>query len=692
MKKNFTVAFVAFLLLASMSLKAQLSQAYYSKASGDLHNLSTWGPYSDGSGTPPDDFGPDKFFNLENRGSDYYLTGDWTLQGHLKIPFTSRLHINGFSLTIAIMDEDNGFLAGSTTSNLTVSTLKPGASYLHFYPGMNQLNNLTIIRNGGRENRVEVLIMYIEIYNTLNVVSGVLYSPPPVAFILRSTATNTARVTPVGGVLETNFYVERFIPARRAWRILSAPTSTEFGSTRTSTINYAWQEGSNNTFWLSDPHPGYGTHITGGSAADGFDQNPGAGYSIKYYNNATDTWNNQLNTNATPISGTAWMLFVRGNRSFPLGSNTVPPASTVLRSFGTLNTGDQVFNINATGFTAVPNPFASPVNFITMTKSNVQNSFWVWDPKMGGPNGVGAYVNISFNGTSWDLTPASVSPESMIIQNGQGFLVKTTSPAPGQLTIKESDKTLTPNMDVFRTQGNPSGLRINLQEMNYDGTASVLDEVFSSYSSNFSEKIDDMDASKLANIQENLAIVHDDQLLMVERRPSLHQNDEIEMKLWNTKQQAYILQFNPQNLSTTIPAWLVDNYLETVTEVPLDKISNFDFSINNDGSSGASDRFKVVLSSKKPELLNNLFTQSIRVYPNPVEGRNINLQFLNTPAGRYQLKVVNSLGQVVYKKNIDHRAGINSEKLLLDESISKGVYQLQIGNEKTKASFKLLIH
>jgi len=279
-----------------------------------------------------------------------------------------------------------------------------------------------------------------------------------------------------------------------------------------------------------------------------------------------------------------------------------------------------------------------------------------------------------------------------LIQNGQGFLVKTSSAAPGQLTIKESDKTFTPNMDVFRTARNASSIRINLQAVNDDGTTSLLDEVFSSYGGSFSAKVDNMDASKMPNIEENLAIVNGDQLLMVERRPGLLEEDMIQLKMWNAKQKTYLLEFTPQNLSSALSAWVVDNYLQTVTPLPLDKVSNIHFTVTADGASGASDRFKIVMSSKKPQLLSNFLTQGIRIYPNPVEGRNVNLQFTNTPEGRYQLKVINNLGQVVYKKDIDHKAGVNTQQLKLDETLSKGVYQLQVGNEKSKASIKLVVN
>ena len=60
----------------------------------------------------------------------------------------------------------------------------------------------------------------------------------------------------------------------------------------------------------------------------------------------------------------------------------------------------------------IPNPFASPINFAIHTRSNVQNNFYLWDPKLGGLKGVGGYVLLSYNENGYTVTSAAVSPES----------------------------------------------------------------------------------------------------------------------------------------------------------------------------------------------------------------------------------------------------------------------------------------
>src|SRR5690606_13380324 len=102
------------------------------------------------------------------------------------------------------------------------------------------------------------------------------------------------------------------------------------------------------------------------------------------------------------------------------------------------------------------------------------------------------------------------------------------------------------------------GLRINLQTINDSGT-NILDEVFTSYSRNFSSGIDDMDAIKMPNVLENLAIIRQGQSLMVDRRsPVSEHGDTLYLNLSNTTQRSYILEFNPIDLTDVVSAAIED--------------------------------------------------------------------------------------------------------------------------------------
>ncbi len=576
---------------------------YYTKASGDLHNLATWGINPDGSGSSPADFGAGATFQLANRGNVYTMTADWAVQGIISIPAGSELQINGNTLSLTNRI-GAGTLSGSTASNLVVLP-STDAVTLNFTPASNDLNNLTIDAGGSA-----ILGSALDVYGTVDVAGTFTTGAAATALLtFKSTAAKTARLAPVtGNIVEGFVRTERYIPARRAWRLMNSPLNG------TVSIFDSWQESRTNASPDPNPFPGYGTHITGGPVADGFDQNPGAASSIKRYNNPTNTWDPLPNT-ISELPNLPTMIFIRGDRGIPLGGRAVPPTPTTLRHTGQLNVGEVNSFVFATGFSAVRNPYQSPVNFATLTLNNVQNNFYLWDPKLDGANGVGAFVLLSYNGSTYDVVPAAASPVSQYIQTGQSFMVRTISQGiPGSVVFKESDKSSTPDMNVFRTAktgkkatvtptgifANPTAgqsLRVSIQRIGSNGKAGLLDEVLLSYNDRYANSLDQNDGVKLANPKENLALLRNGEALMMERRALPKTNDVLQLKLWNLSAGQYALAFSAANLAKAgMKAVLEDSYLKTTRPVRLDKPFTLSFAITNDAASARADRFRLNLS------------------------------------------------------------------------------------------------
>jgi hypothetical protein len=80
----------------------------------------------------------------------------------------------------------------------------------------------------------------------------------------------------------------------------------------------------------------------------------------------------------------------------------------------------------------------------------------------------------------------------------------------------------------------------------------------------------------------------------------------------------------------------------------------------------------------------------IKAYPNPVINGNVNLQFENSAAGMYRVELLNSAGQVVLRRNIQHAGGSLSQKLDLERRLPAGIYQLRITGKDTRTTIKLL--
>ncbi len=69
---------------------------------------------------------------------------------------------------------------------------------------------------------------------------------------------------------------------------------------------------------------------------------------------------------------------------------------------------------------------------------------------------------------------------------------------------------------------------------------------------------------------------------------------------------------------------------------------------------------------------------SFTVYPNPVKGNNVNLQIQNQAIGVYQVKMINTAGQVVYNSKISVNSNSMSQTLNTGRNMPKGIYQLEL--------------
>ena len=147
----------------------------------------------------------------------------------------------------------------------------------------------------------------------------------------------------------------------------------------------------------------FSTQITGGAIGNGFDQSPTNASSIKYY--SAGSWLTPVDINNISVnSQEGWMLFVRGDRKNygEITGNGKAPTITTLRPRGQINIGTKA--ITASGTTVVGNPYASAVDYNSMLRTGagiwpINPTYYMWDPYLGGANGAGAFVTLTWNGT-----------------------------------------------------------------------------------------------------------------------------------------------------------------------------------------------------------------------------------------------------------------------------------------------------
>jgi len=529
--------------------------------------------------------------------------------------------------------------------------------------------------------------------------------------ILKSDASGTASIAtlPVDGAgnatayIEGNVNIERYIPARKAWRLLSAPIK----SATAQNICGAWQEGATGSSFAanSNPNPGYGVHITGGTVGNGFDQSLTNLPSIKYYNNTLNGFVGLPSTpgTITPITSyDGYMVYIRGDRSINLmqGNNAAITATT-LRVKGEVKTGNQTTAVNAQRFTVLGNPFPSAIDFATLTKNNVKNSFYIWDPKLAGSSGLGAYVTVSYNeGTgSYDVTTAS-SPISHYIPSGEAVLIESADgTTPGSITVKESDKAIGVDDGLFgRNHVTSQAIRANLYAMENDGSYSLLDGVLTTYHENNTNAIDRNDVSKMNGSAENISFSRNTRNLAIERRSNIKNNDTSFISLTQIKKQAYRLTIVAEDMNAEgLTAIVKDNYTGATSNIPVDLkgTTNVDFTVNNDPASAAANRFYIVFSYKNNATVTTAEKTTISkevkativekssavVYPNPVVNNNIQVKLNNVNPGMYQFKLYNITGQLVATQMVNYTTKESVVTMKVVGLFTAGKYELKIDGE-----------
>ena len=686
-------------------------------------------------------------------------TGTGSAQ-NITVQSGASLTVTGGTLQIGGVITNNGtFNASNGTIEMTGSSSQTIAAYTF---QNNALNNLIISNTSAGGVTLDGAL---DLYSSLTYTGTGKKLTTNDFLTLKSTATNTAFVGDMtGNTISGKVTVERYISARKAWRLLSVPTNT------TQTIQQAWQEGCGaNLNCVAN----FGTQVTGpGGTAAGFDVYTSTP-SLKTYNPAINAWADVGNTNTRLIKATdGYMIFIRGDRTAIAFNST--PTQTVLRTIGDLYTGDQApVIVNPRKFVSIGNPYASALDMRSITKTGVKDFFYVWDPSLGSASGNGAYQTFSYNGTDYVITPGMGSygangSVSNYIQSGQAFLIQGT-PVGGSLTFKEGAKTSGSAL-VSVAAGLPKPqLSTSLYGVNADSTTYMIDGVLSNYDDAYSNGVDDMDAIKSINSSENLSIKTANALLVVERRQRIVQQDTIFLNLANVKVQKYRFEFTASQLNRDgQTGFLEDNYLHTSTPLNLDGSTTIDFNIVNIPGSYAANRFRIVFtpavvlpvsftavkayaknkdiavewnvenqrSLKQYDVEKSLegthFTkvstitahntiannydwldtnvapgynyyriksiningeikysrvvkvfigkskQEIKVYPNPVINNTIDLQLVGQPAGTYQVKLLNDLGELVLEKSIHHEGGNSTELIPVSQKLAKGIYELQV--------------
>jgi hypothetical protein len=499
------------------------------------------------------------------------------------------------------------------------------------------------------------------------------------SLIFESDNSGSAYIGTSSGSFVGDATIERFIPARRAFRFLSSPVTTD------DYISNNWQ---------------LGTHITGSrTGANGFDITNTGNPSMFSYDNVTQRWNAIANTDATNlVSGVPYRVFVRGDRTVDLLDNFATPSETTLVSTGVLTSennevSEQIpLNATAGGFSFVGNPFQAQMNMQTTLLNNTTNVnptfYWVWDPNLGIR---GAYATVIVpSGT------ATAGEQNQYLQAGQACFVQTTASSPAFLAFTQENKfTSAPETKVFKSSGNSKvvntgQLNLKLYERNaLASNGTEADGLWIFFDDNGNNDVDAFDAVDFTNLDENFATKNGNTLLSVENRATPKDGDEILLEINTYRNTEYTIVANAVGLQGDLPI-LLDTYLDIRTEISQDGETRYDYTIDTGiPASFAGDRFKIIFQSNGVLSTDDIALNNIAMYPNP---SNTGDFYLTIPQGidNLEVNIYNALGaKVFHSKNLTTGTkipfGSTSNK-------SNGIYFVELTSNDLTTTKKLIIN
>jgi hypothetical protein len=664
------------------TLRSNLDNYASDIATGSFSNNSTWSLKTNASINSNSTFGTPityRVYGYNGSGTAAINTANWRIDD---------LNLLGF-----VNGPSNNWIGGTSTWNTTANwslsrvplstddvTISSGSPVMDVDFALGTGKTLTISGTG---------TLTINSGRTLTIAGTADFGGKLITF--KSDATGSARLGQVTGTLTgaSNVKVERYIAqGKRAYRFL-AP-----GVTTTNFIKYNWQEA---------------THITGSTTgANGFDQTASGSASMFTYNNqvATGTgWTAIANTNDTNLEAEkGYRLLIRGDRTPSLITATTADnmnTAITLSATGTLKTGTVTINATSTpvatnnttngttnGFSLVGNPYVSPIDWHNVTKTNLNDTYYIWDTNVGTSAQRGRYVSYSQATGINNYGNTGVSTADRYLQAGQAFFVKnTTLGTPSSLVFNESNKAATSPF-VLRTNNQNTSLSILLyapSDLAIGGYP--MDGITSVFGTNFDAQIGYGDVPKLESSGENLAWFTQTKKLDINAQAPVVDSDVLLIKsLRLGSNKSYTFRIKATNFDTSLTGYLVDNYLNTQQVIDFTQDYFANFSTTTEAQSFGEDRFKIVFSTA---LNNNQFAKDMFiVYPNPVINNNFTIKLPATLSGNVKVTLHNLLGQEVFQVNT-----IASPILEIapKNTLSSGVYIVSVMGEGISSQQKITI-
>lgn len=210
------------------------------------------------------------------------------------------------------------------------------------------------------------------------------------------------------------------------------------------------------------------------------------------------------------------------------------------------------------------------------------------------------------------------------------------------------------------------------------------------FDAGYSNNVDENDAVKMTNLDENMGLANSGQVLSFESRSLPTAADVLPISLTQYRNTNYTYKIQINGIDG-VEVYLIDKFLADETRLVNNGLTSISFQVNaNDSRSMVENRFVIVFRTTAflaTEESN--FAKDVKVYPNPVSGNQFNIMLPSAIEGNVSVKMVNLLGQQVYSNVFGNVQSAISVKL--SNTLQSGIYLITITNGKKTAVKKIII-
>lgn len=381
-------------------------------------------------------------------------------------------------------------------------------------------------------------------------------------------------------------------------------------------------------------------------AGDGLSAGKGYRVFFKSYNTASRTIDN-----VGPI--------YQGNFTYPTLTRNTPSDCQPYISAATVPCTEVNY-----GWNLLSNPYPSSINWDAAgwtRPAGVQNGFFRWN---SAADGYAGYVNGSFVGAG----PAPSNPA--LIAGGQGFFVKLQSGSTATISMNESVKVNTQASFLRTATQNHMALKMVLNaasgsDNSYFGEIRFAEEAGDGFDEQF-------DASVPEGSSMSFHMPVAGERLALNTMGSLNETKIIPVNV-KAAFGSYAFNFSGfETFSVQASLFMRDNFTGHIQNIRTQPVFNFSINAGDNGSG----RFEIIVAPDAITSSQVRLPESVMsVYPNPVVGGLLTIEYAEIAQKSLNVKLADVLGKVV----IDQKVAADKGKAIINiATLTPGVYSLRV--------------